>query len=67
MESIFRPHAATEALKRLADERSTRLPAPLVDAIFVIGLKGDANASSAEWALIDLADFLLGSSHSGCH
>jgi hypothetical protein len=55
-----RPHAATEALKRLADKRSTRLKRPLVDALFVIGLKGEADASSAEWALIDLADLLLG-------
>jgi hypothetical protein len=55
-----RPHAADDALRVLADPSSVHLRRPLVDAIFAIGIGDTADASSAEWALLDLARLMLG-------
>jgi hypothetical protein len=54
-----RRDASSEALKLLAVTRSAQL-CSLVNALFEIGLRGRADASSAELALINLADLMVG-------
>jgi len=58
-----RRHASTFAFELLADERSTNFDRSVVRAIYQIGWRDLPEATAAEWALLHLAEHLLGLGH----
>ena len=58
-EHAARRHSGRYALELLADEQSHDLPRAAVRALFRIGCRDSAEANSAEWALLHLAELAL--------